>query len=404
MIKNWFNTTAIELANMIDITDAVILENSNGTVTQAEDLDSEPTKEALKGTLIDADIFGELGEEHLTKMGHIELPIPIVNIQYTHGSRAMELPTVLGMSLHDVEILMYYCGYLIPAELNAGKIIIHKAAEETEEEKLIGADAIEALLKRKDINPEKYILRTLPVMPTCMRYMKVNDCPNNFTAYHPNGLNFLYEMFLDRVNSYNRICEVGESSESKLPWMISYELLRRIQHGADDLINNGFGSFPYGVRGVPLDSLHELYVIAATYKKPKRLDLEAASKVKLNDERIVEILDQVNTLGTDDEQCPIEGAKVLNKEEEKEFNTLKEEMFNIFTPLIDFMFDNYFEDYKDARNDAMPQIENAIDGSIFDWKMEEESASAHCATAIFRSIWLYFDKKYSLKGESMYSE
>lgn len=404
MIKKWFNTTAIELANMLDVTDAVIVENSNGLVIKAEDLDAEPTKEALKGTPIDADIFGELGKECPTKMGHIELPVTIVNIQYTHGSRAMELPTILGMSLHDIEILMYYCGYLIPAELNAGEVIIHKATEETEGEKLLGADAIEALLKRKGINSDKYILRTLPVMPTCMRYMKVNDCPNNFTAYHPNGLNFLYEMLLDRINSYNRVCEVGESSESRLPWMISYELLRRIQHGADDLINNGFGSFPYGIRGVPLDSLHELYVIASTYKKPKRLDLEAASQVKLDDGKIAEIIDKVNNLGTDDENMPIDGVKVLNKEEEKEFNALKEEMFNIFTPLIDFMFDNYFENYKDARNDAMPHIENAIDCSVSGWDAEKEGASRHFSTAIFKSIGLYFDKKYALKGESMYSE
>lgn len=399
MIKKWFNTTAIELANMLDVTDAVIMENSNGLVAKLEDPDVELTKEALKGTLGDSDIFGELGEEHLTKMGHIELPVPIVNIQYTHGSRAMELPTILGMSLHDIEILMYYCGYLIPAELNAGEVIIHKAAEETDSEKLIGADAIEALLKRKGINPDKYILRALPVMPICMRFMKVNGCQEGY--YHPNALNFLYERLLVRIDSYNHLREVEESSESKMPWMISYEYLRRIQHGANDLINNGFDSFPSGMCGEPLDSLHELYVITSTYKKRPHLDLEAASEVKLDGARIIEILDKVNTLGTDDTQ--IESAKILNDEEEKEFDALKEEMFNIFAPLVDFMFDNYFENYKDGRDDAMPQIEHAIDESTSNWD-KKESASKHYSMAIFKSIWIYFDKKYALKGESIYSK
>ena len=118
--------------------------------------------------------------------------------------------------------------------------------------------------------------------------------------------------------------------------------------------------------------------------------------MKLDDAKIIEILDKVNALGADDTK--IEGAKVLNDEEEKEFDTLKEEMFNIFTPLVDFMFDNYFENYKDGRDDAMPQIEHAIDESTLNWD-KKESASKHYSMAIFKSIWIYFDKKYALKKE-----
>lgn len=90
MIRSWYNTKAVQLAGMTDISDEMILKSSNGEVINpTEYIESE----SRTGKISDPEIFGNLSKENLgkvstdeiEKMGHIVLPIPIVNIQYTRG-------------------------------------------------------------------------------------------------------------------------------------------------------------------------------------------------------------------------------------------------------------------------------------------------------------------------------
>lgn len=95
---------------MVGVTDEVILKNSSGQVTK----NIEPAKtDGLTGTILDSEMFGTLEgsghaiDKNINKIGHIELPIPIVNIQYIRGSSPI-LTKMLGMTLKQVEDIIYY--------------------------------------------------------------------------------------------------------------------------------------------------------------------------------------------------------------------------------------------------------------------------------------------------------
>ena len=80
MIKKWYNTDAAEMSAMVGITDEIIRSHSNGEVNNVYLGDEEGENESPKGSLEDTDIFGDIGEESLL-MGHIELPVPVLNVQ-----------------------------------------------------------------------------------------------------------------------------------------------------------------------------------------------------------------------------------------------------------------------------------------------------------------------------------
>ena len=84
MIKKWYNTDAAEMSAMVGITDEMIRSHSNGEVNNVYIGDEEDEDESPKGSLEDTDIFGDIEEESLL-MGHIELPVPVLNVQYLFG-------------------------------------------------------------------------------------------------------------------------------------------------------------------------------------------------------------------------------------------------------------------------------------------------------------------------------
>ena len=105
MIKSWFNTIATQLAGMIEVSDEKIIQYSNGEVNRT----TWDTENDLKtGTIIDPVIFGDLARENMSKisskginkLGHIALPIAVVNIQYMRG-RKPGLVKELGMKLPE---------------------------------------------------------------------------------------------------------------------------------------------------------------------------------------------------------------------------------------------------------------------------------------------------------------
>lgn len=120
MIKKFYNTNGTKAAGMIEVDDEFILQSSTGEVYEDETDDEN----AVKGTLIDPEIFGNLnfGEDRKTKietmrMGHITLPVPIVNIQYYRGKKPM-LSSALKLSMKELDAIIYYAKYVVTEEGN----------------------------------------------------------------------------------------------------------------------------------------------------------------------------------------------------------------------------------------------------------------------------------------------
>ena len=108
MQAKWMNTNAAAAAQMLEITDKMILEMSNGEVTHPHYDDEEDN---VNGSLSDPDIFGVYRDD-CAAMGHISLPSPIINIQYLSGTRPI-LPRLLHISRLEIRKIVYSGHYII---------------------------------------------------------------------------------------------------------------------------------------------------------------------------------------------------------------------------------------------------------------------------------------------------
>ena len=214
MIRSWYNTKAVQLAGMTDISDEMILKSSNGEVINpTEYIESE----SRTGKISDPEIFGDLSKENLgkistdeiEKMGHIVLPIPIVNIQYTRGKKPV-LAKELGMTLKELESLIYGRTY-ISSDADDSKTI--PAKEYLDDPKyskagyLTGAEAVKKIMEMKQVPEEirkSAVLNIVPVMPACMRYFWCE--PEK--RYQGSSLNNLYESLLLRIKRYQRLLSI----------------------------------------------------------------------------------------------------------------------------------------------------------------------------------------------------
>lgn len=165
MVQKYFNTNVQYAAKMMDITDEDILSWSNGEV-------SNPYNPEEKGGLMDPQIFGKY-EDDSTKMGHITLSAPIVNINYVR--KHPDLHNLLDISFKDLDCLIYFAKILIvKGEEFSIKSVKDwsKEAADTECQIIKGAEAVEYLLKKKEVpNAGKYVLHFLPVLPLHARYV-----------------------------------------------------------------------------------------------------------------------------------------------------------------------------------------------------------------------------------------
>ena len=155
----------MEAVQMLEVTDEKIQKWSGGEVTwpgnQLGDKDS----------LLDSEIFGVLGMLS-THMGHINLPVPVVNVQYLYGKKTI-LPELLGMSRTEVELFTYGSLYAEFEKKDGAWKLLRKMGEreyvefaDTDPRKktVTGGAAIEMFLgdcPEKD----KIILHSVPVIP-----------------------------------------------------------------------------------------------------------------------------------------------------------------------------------------------------------------------------------------------
>lgn len=257
MEKIWQNTNVETMAAMLDVTDAMILELSDGEVKHPAPLCEDDPTEASP---CDPAIFGEMGEE-TERMGHIALPIPVVNVQYFYGKRPI-LPRAIHMSREDLECVLYGASYVVvdPKGTDAAykQVVLFKdyAAFCENHPGVVcrqGADAIAYLLEREQVpGREHMVLHNLPVLPICMRYQEVS-CKEHGKAWIPYQLEDLYERVMRQK------CRVETLGELHVPEVILWNEKLALQRTVDDLVSNGAAGVPHlNSTGCPDQSLQEL--------------------------------------------------------------------------------------------------------------------------------------------------
>ena len=237
MIKKYMNTDAFTAAQMLDITDADILEMSKGEYT------SEDSDNTLN--IVPSD-FGNAFEKAGNNVRHVCSPVPFVNVNYIRGKRPV-LSDMLHLDRATVEGIIYHSLCINRDTCKIEKVKDVSPKDCTSENYITGAEAIELLLKKKNQPTEKIILHNLPVLPLCLR-LCIED--GGYTIFY--STESLYRRFLSRCDRYKILMAL------ETPRIIIENEARLIQVYADQLINNGTCAVPFSSNGVPNISLADI--------------------------------------------------------------------------------------------------------------------------------------------------
>lgn len=369
MNTKWMNTNVALLSEMIDVSDEKILSASNGEVTHPAPLDEE---DQYQGSMNDSAIFGALGNEDThTLMGHIALPVPLVNIQYLYGKRPI-LPRILNISRSDLTKIIHYSAYVVIDPKDEG--VAYKQVISPEEIDVFqqahpgsvlmtGAEAIDALLtKDGSVEREHIILHNIPVIPISLRYKKI-QCTKQGEAWMPYSIEYLYDRFIIIKNRLKRLTDLGA------PEVILLNESRMYQEYADTLINNGSYGFPLITdSGCPADSLHELSEIISSVSldmaKPDPIVPEYisvdAEKVKALAMTAYPWMQEDEYNGQEQDEDPQNDEPEIietpyNPENEPE-EVAKREIREIFQPFLDAVIQTNFPEYDKDYHHVMLQF------------------------------------------------
>ena len=230
------------------------------------------------------------------RMGHIELACPVAHIWFLK-SLPSRIGLILDVPLKDIEKVLYFESYIVT---NAGMTDLAEGAVLSEEEyfdafdqhgdefeALMGAEAIQKLLKNMDIKheierlreeltttnsegkikkitkrlkmletfqqsgnkPDWMILDVLPVLPPDLRPL----VPLDGGRFATSDLNDLYRRVINRNNRLKRLLELGA------PDIIVRNEKRMLQESVDALLDNGRRGRPIlGTNKKPLKSLADV--------------------------------------------------------------------------------------------------------------------------------------------------
>ncbi|SIT87569.1 DNA-directed RNA polymerase subunit beta' [Edaphobacillus lindanitolerans] len=229
------------------------------------------------------------------RMGHIELAAPVSHIWYFKGIPS-RMGLLLDMSPRSLEEVIYFASYVVVDPADTGldrKQLLSEREYRAYREKygnkfsaLMGAEAIEKLLKQIDLEkethdlkeelksaqgqrrtraikrlevvesfrnsgnrPEWMILEVLPVIPPELRPMVQLDGGRFATS----DLNDLYRRVINRNNRLKRLLDLGA------PGIIVQNEKRMLQEAVDALIDNGRRGRPVtGPGNRPLKSLSHM--------------------------------------------------------------------------------------------------------------------------------------------------
>lgn len=326
MLAKWYNTNAETASQMLHVTDELVREWSSGELTEVDDLENP-------------DIFGAFDEKN-KKMGHIELPAPVVNIHYLYG-KCPVLPMLLQMERTQLVKVIYYACYLVVDPKDSGlsykQVLTEKEFESYKDQAdlMQGAEAIEAVMKKEQIlNVDEIILHTLPVLPLGLRYMKHNGQIGQFS------LNMLYR----RVLFASR--RVEKLTEMHAPSIILRNERRMLQEAADALIDNGARGIPrINADGTVCDSLQEVYdkivSVKSTKKHPAVPEMDEDGKKTLTaavETYQAAIRAEAEEDSDTDEPVFVEGA-------EEEDDIAEEELLNALQPFCEKVLRENFAAY-----------------------------------------------------------
>ena len=230
------------------------------------------------------------------RMGHIELASPVAHIWFFKGLPS-RIGHLLDISLKDLERVIYFENYVVidpgDSELKPGQMLSEEEFREAEMEfpdtlkAMIGAEAIEEMLKSMDLDaesvrlkeeslttksvmnkrkyakrlkiieafrksgnrPEWMILKVVPVIPPELRPL----VPLDGGRFATSDLNDLYRRVINRNNRLKRLQEL------KAPQIIIRNEKRMLQEAVAALFDNGRrGRTLRGTNKRPLKSLSDM--------------------------------------------------------------------------------------------------------------------------------------------------
>ena len=386
MKKEWYYSDAAEVASMVGISDDLIIGCTAGDVAEQSDRNTDAYCENL---LTNPRIFGTYSEHNL-KMGYISLPEPIVNIQYLYGIIPI-LPQLLKIPRYDINKLVYYKGYLLETE-----DVIERKVYDLEKDWhrikgktfLTGARAIQKLLLEQDaVETAHIILTKIPVVPLCMRFYKAQ----NQKKLVARPLEYLYEALINRQKRLLSVLSKG------LPEVVILNEKRLLQESVDDLINNGARRYPSSIRGIPLDSLMELYHGLKKFNPHETVQNKMlnGSAMSLDESAIIgkirEIREYIDTeLNTQD-------TRYIELDEEEKQNTCIEiaekELYQMLEPVLEACIHMWFEPYS---HQYMTQMKKTAFWGAYDvlrWSHAEENLIEQMSSPIYKQLLFYVEKR-----------
>lgn len=362
MNSRWMNTNVSTAAEMLEITDEMILDMSNGEVLYPAPCDDD---DPIQGSMTDPLIFGEM-ENDDTLMGHIHLPYPVVNIQYLFGTRPI-LPRLLGMSRCDLESVVYCSSYVVtnPGDSNAAykQVIAVDDALDFQEKHtgvtlMTGAEAVSCLLEKDHINEKDYIiLHMLPVVPMSLRYRKIIRNGRTET-WHPYSIEYLYDRLILRKNRLIKLIEL------EAPERILLDEKRMMQEYVDTLINNGTRGMPLvNYFGFPCDSLQELYEVTSVMSEKAAPPVMPSFEPE-NEEEIRKRMLIIRAPEQDEEDDDEEDWESFTPEDDPVVIERKE-ILALLRPFVDAVIKDNFPQYITDYHDEMCKFaEHSISSSL----------------------------------------
>lgn len=406
MIKQWYSSIAIDLAKMVDVTDEMIRENSNGVVNRMlpdEDDLEEGEEPSYDNTLVDKKIFGDFGEENLDKMGHIELPVPMVNVQYTKG-KCPELQRVLGMSLRDVDSLVYVSNFIRKEDDWSESVPLYSYEDVWENGNhpegtyLTSADAIEALLRFKGIDPSRYIINTIPVMPLCMRYVQCKEGTKaaGSPAYMPTDLDSNYTLTILRANRVKTLLNLPN-----VPEIIMVNEKRCLQYQVDQMICNGVIGVPVAQRhGILRESLDDLYdrateIVPVNRVMETKFDKSFEKMCKTEEVKRLwkEYEDIAYEISEDDDGNQKISYRVMDDEQSAASKVALQNLITYLTPFIKTIHERDFSAYEWIDGEIPSITKEIIVDSLEFWNPDEETAVLNLWMPIIESLEYHYRKR-----------
>lgn len=387
---NFYRHTNAETAcEMVNVTDKDILGWSNGEVvssvaypdyvnflcdcdeegaTEEEIAEAKETVKKVKA-LYSESIFGSYKEKSM-KMGHIALPVSIVNINYFMGARPV-LAKKLGRPFNEVKDIINGKRYIAVNTkeglyktgeyVNIKEVIVAVKEGRLTSEEYAGdvkgfADAIEYLLREKnDPDIDKIILRNIPVIPARLRYTttKNEDGVEEMGGYR---INSLYRDVVSQSGRLRRLTElITDSSEPGLNLILRNERAV-LQQRVDALINNGYSDIKTDYSGEVIESLREMYLIIQGRQAGPSNDLEKIiEKAKKNLDRnafrkaLLGMFDVCGTPVYPDEPDSPRDSKITEDEERAKIL----DYVTCFADLTDDIADTYYYQYSKHQRDIM---------------------------------------------------